>query len=205
MTTQRTKLVHCNTITYVYNYVSPKNITSFSFEDEAIQLQRSLASNFIDDYAVLGFTLSINADDVPFLQTRLENFLSHIAKRGLKYIAVLDLAKNQPCIHLMTNKPAKLTDQQLTSLWDNTVTSDYISYDEVLTRYATAAQKSRMLTPQYIFTSDKLKKPRPLHNDIADDFFYEREIMDADDCKIYEIFDEQYGTITVTEYINILQ
>lgn len=103
MKTLRTKLVHCGAITYVYNYESSKNITAFSFEDEFVQLQRSLAINFIDDYAVIGFTLSINIDEVPHLQTRLNNFLSHIAKRGLKYIAVLDIAKKDPCIHLVIN------------------------------------------------------------------------------------------------------
>ncbi|WP_036119304.1 hypothetical protein [Lysinibacillus sphaericus] len=186
MTTQRTKLVHCHTITYVYNYISPKNSTAFSFETEDVQLQRFILSNFIDDYAVLGFTLAINAEDVPFLQTRLDNFLLNIAKRGLKYIAVLDLAKEHPCVHLITNKSTKLTDQQLTNLWDNTVTIDYISYDELLTRYATVAQKTSMLTTQYIFTSGKLKKPRILHNDSADHFLYSSEIIDADECEVYE-------------------
>lgn len=203
MNIERTKLVHCGAITYVYNYESSKNITTFSFEDEIVQLQRSLATNFIDDYAVIGFTLSINIDEVPHLQTRLNNFLSHIAKRGLKYIAVLDMAKKQPCVHLITNKTAKLTDEQLTSIWDNKVIRDYISYDELLMRYATAARKSQMLTSQYIFTSDKLKKPRILHNDSADDFLYEREIMDVGTCDVYEISDPQHGIITVSEYMGI--
>lgn len=205
MHTLLTKLVHCGVITYVYNYESSKNITAFSFEDEAVQLQRSLATNFIDDYAVIGFTLSINTDDVPFLQTRLDNFLSHIAKRGLKYIAVLDLAKKHPCVHLITNKTAKLDDEQLSSIWGNKVIRDYISYDELLTRYATAAHKTSTYTNEYVFTSDKLKKPRILYNDSADDFLYSREIIDADECKVYEIFDEQYGMITVTKYINMPQ
>ncbi|WP_079524389.1 hypothetical protein [Solibacillus isronensis] len=203
MNIERTKLVHCGAITYVYNYESSENIKSFSFEDEFLQLQRSLAINFIDDYAVIGFTLSINTNDVSSLQTRLDNFLSNIAKRGLKYIAVLDIAKKHPCVHLITNKTAKLTDEQLTSIWGNKVIRGYISYDELLIRYATAARKSQMLTPQYLFTSDKLKKPRTFHNDAADVFFYEREIMDVGTCDVYEISDSQHGIITVSEYMGI--
>lgn len=203
MDTQRTKLVHCRAITYVYTYWNSKNIKNFSFESEAVQFQRSLAANFINDYAVLGFTLSINSEDIASLQTRLDEFLPHIAKRGLKYIAVLDLSSNHPCIHLITNKFTKLTDEQLTTIWGNKVVRDYNSYDELLIRYSTAVQKNHMLTHQYIFTSDKLKKPRILHNDAADNFFYVNEIMDADDCEVYSISDEQHGLITVNEYIRI--
>lgn len=203
MNIERIKLVHCGTITYVFNYASSENIKSFSFEDEAVHLQRSLATNFINDYAVIGFTLSINIDDIHFLQTRLDHFLSHIAKRGLRYIAVLDIAKKHPCVHLITNKTAKLTNEQLTAVWGNKVISDYISYDELLISYATAARESQMLTAQYIFTSDKLKKPRTLHNDSALDFYYKHEIMDAGTCDVYEISDPQYGIITVSEYMDI--
>lgn len=203
MNIERTKLVHCGTITYVYNYESSENIKCFSFEDEAVQLQRSLATNFIDDYVVIGFTLSINTDDASSLQARLDHFLSHIAKRGLRYIAVLDIAKKRPCVHLITNKTAKLTDEQLTSIWGNKVISDYISYNELLIRYATAARKSQKHTPQYIFTSDKLKKPCTLHNDSALDFYYKHEIMDVGTSDVYEISDPQHGIITVSEYMGI--
>lgn len=205
MNTQRTKLVHCYAGTYVYNYVSPKNITAFSFEDEAVQLHRSILSNFATDYVGSSFTLNIDhAEEASGLQRRLEDFLSKIARKGIQYIAVLDLNPMQHCVHLLTNRSNKRTNEQLTALWGNTVTKDCIYFDALLTRYATAVENTSMFTKPIIFRSNQLKKPCVLHNHAADNFLYTYQGITSSAFDVYEIVDEQYGVITVTEYKSFL-
>lgn len=204
MNTQRTKLVHCNAITYVYHYEANKNITAFRFEDEAVLLHRSLVLNFANDYVGASFTLTIDKEDVPFLQNRLDTFLSRIARKGLKYIAVLDLNREQPCVHLLTNRSNKRTNEQLTILWGNTVTKDRIYFEELCTRYTTAVKNTGMLSTPYIFSSKQLQEPCVLHNHVADDFLYKRGTLNTNNFNVYEIIDEQHGVITVTEYQSYL-
>lgn len=203
MNSQRTKLVHCGADTYVFNYVSPKNITAFSFENEAVHLKRSLLSNFAEDYVGSSFTLHIDQkEDVSGLEQRLNSFLSKIARHGIQYIAVLDLNPTQSCVHLLTNRSNKRTNEQLTALWGNTVTKDYISFNKLLVRYNTAVENTGLLITPVIFTSEQLKKPCILHNDAADNFLYTHATIATSTFNVYEILDEQYGVITVTEYQN---
>lgn len=201
MNTLRTKLVHCGAITYVYNYKSTKNITAFSFENEAVQLKRSLLLNFAEDYVGSSFTLHLDLDvDLSEVEQQLHCFLSKIARHGIQYIAVLDLNPAQSCIHLLTNRSNSRTNEQLTALWDATVTKDRISFEKLLVRYATAVENTNMFTTPVIFSSDQLKKPCVLHNHVADNFLYTNERITSYDFEVYEIIDEHYGTITVTEY-----
>lgn len=201
MNTQRTKLVHCGAVTYVYNYVSPKNIMTFSFEDEAEQLQRVLLMNFAEDYIGASFTLHINQEeDVSALEQQLNAFISKIARHGIQYIAALDLNPVQSCVHLLTNRSNKRTNEQLTALWGNTVTKDRISFETLLTRYATAICNTGSINSPTIFTVEQLKKPLILHNDAADNFLYNSAKICTDFFNVYELFDKQYGTVTVTEY-----
>ena len=201
MNTPLIKVVHCNAITYVYNYTYNKNISSFSFEDEFVQLKRLLATNFINDYVTTSFKLTITTDNLDSLHSRLQSFLEHFAKRGLKYIAVLDLTSEAPALHLVTNKFPSLSDEQLSTLWGDKVTVDYIDYETLLPFYYEIAKASSSLTSEYIFVSDKLKKPRTFHNDKAEDFLYTNDIFDAYEYEEYEVFDEQCGTIIVNKYI----
>ncbi|MGE7599916.1 hypothetical protein [Lysinibacillus fusiformis] len=201
MNTLRTKLVHCGAITYVYRYESSKNITAFSFENEAVQLNRSLLLNFAEDYVGSSFTLHLDQDfDLSEVEQRLHCFLSKIARHGIQYIAVLDLNPAQSCIHLLTNRSNNRTNEQLTAIWGATAIKDRISLKKLLVRYATAVENTSLLTTPVIFSSDQLKKPCVLHNHAADNFLYTNERITSYDFEVYEIIDEHYGTITVTEY-----
>lgn len=131
MMTEQKTLVQCGTITYVYTYNSAKTISKFSFEDEIVQLKRLLAKNFMNDFVTYSYKLNISYQDVEDLQSHLESFLEHFAKRGLKYIAVLDLARKKPCIYLITNKGSKLSNEQLSDAWGNKVCSRYVDYNEL--------------------------------------------------------------------------
>ena len=92
----RTKLVHCGDSTYIYNFESAKNIPTFSFENEAVQLKRSLILNFAEDYVGSSFTLHLEEEfDLSQVENRLNRFRSKIARRGIHYIAVLDLNTNK--------------------------------------------------------------------------------------------------------------
>lgn len=201
MNTLRTKLVHCGAITYVYNYEAPKNIMTFSFEDETVQLKRTLLLNFAEDYVGTSFTLHINQnEDLSKLEQRLNCLLSKIARHGIQYIAVLDLNPAQSCLHLLTNRSNNRTNEQLTAIWGATVIKDRISFDKLLTRYATAVENTSLLSTPVVFTSDRLKKPCVLHNHAADNFLYTNYSITSRAFNVSEMIDEQYGTITVTEY-----
>lgn len=201
MHTLRTKLVHCGAITYVYNYESSKNIPTFSFENEAVQLKRSLLLNFAEDYVGSSFTLHLDQDvDVSQVEKRLNHFLSKIARQGIQYIAVLDLNPVQSCIHLLTNRNNNRKNEQLTALWGATVIKERISFETLLVRYATAVENTGLLTTPVVFSSDQLKKPCVLHNHAADNFLYTNYRITSRTFNVYELIDEYYGTITVTEY-----
>ena len=204
MTFLKTKLVHCNNITYAYDYISSKNVSSFSFENEEVQLERLILTNFVDYYVTGDMRLGICEEDIPNLQERLHAFLQHFNKRGLKYLAVLDLSKKKPCVRLLVNKYPKLNEQQVNDVWGNKVTMNHQPYDELLTQYTKALRSTAAVSTECVFTSDKLKKPRVLHNNSADNFISERELLDCDEYSTYTIFDQEYGNITVNEYINIL-
>lgn len=203
MITEQQTLVQCGAISYVYNYRSANTISKFLFEDEGIQLTRLIATNFMDDFVNLSFKINIFPDDLEGLQQRLDTFLEHFAKRGLKYIAILDLARQKPAIHLLTNKSPKLSDDQLSEVWGNKVCSRYVDYNELQEVFPNFANKSSSLTTEYVFMSANLKKPRILHNDAALDYLYAHDIFDDFEYEEYKLHDERCGTVVVHKYINL--
>ncbi|MEK4080456.1 hypothetical protein [Solibacillus sp. FSL K6-1126] len=198
-----TKLVHCNTITYVYDYNSWKNAARFSFENEVVQLKRIILTNFVEHYVTRYMRLEVCEQDIPSLQNRLQSFLQHFNKRGFRYLAVLDLSNKKPCVRLITNKEPNLSEQQFNEIWGNKVTIDHQPYDDLLDQYAQAIQSTTDVTTERVFISDKLKKPRVAHNEVADRFIEKHELLDCDEYFTYEIFDKDYGIILVNEYRNI--
>lgn len=196
MSTHKTKLVHCNTITYVYDYVSSRNISTFTFENESVRLQRLILTNFVEYYTVHKLVLNITTQQISTLQSQLEHFLSHIAKKGLKYLAVLQNDEHS-CLHVLTNKPIDLTPHELTELWGDIVELDILPYNVLLNEFIGLASDNQ------IFTSNNLKKPRIMHNKLADAFIEEHELLESDEYDTYEIQDEKYGVIIVNEYRNI--
>ncbi|MFJ7369380.1 hypothetical protein ACIQVU_08075 [Lysinibacillus sp. NPDC098008] len=216
MSTHKTKLVHCNTITYVYDYVSSSNISNFTFEDESLQLQRLILTNFVKEYLVDKLVLNVDKQKLSTLKPKLLRFLSaiessasshqleYLSSFGIKirpkYLAILQNDDERSCLHVLTNTRAHFTDQRLTELWGDSVQLDVLPYTYILNEFATLISNNN----NKAFKSNNLEKPLILHNEMADDFIEKHNLLESDEYHTYEIKDsKRRTTVTVNEYRNI--
>jgi len=101
---------------------------------------------------------------------------------------------------MLTNTKAHFTDQRLTELWGDSIQLDVLPYNYILNEFATFISNSN----NKAFKSNNLEKTLILHNEMADDFIEEHNLLESDEYHAYEIKDSKNRTtVTVNEYRNI--
>lgn len=195
MNSMKTKLVKCNKVVYTFDYSHSKNVSQFLFENESIQLQRLILTNFVEDYVVTYFTIELPLNiDTDIIKDHLKTF-QH--QKSVKYIAVLEKAihDSKSYLHILINKTADF----LPALWQDTLTIDALPYDELLNFYS----KIYLDNGTLFSSNETLKKPRVMHNEKADDYINEYDLLDCIDYSTHEIFDDTYGNIIVNVYADL--
>lgn len=200
------KAVSCNNITFAYHCMTDENVQTFSFENDEVQLQRLLLTNFIDVYLVDHYTLTIPVSETTTdVKERLETFMLHFG--NCKYIAILDLTENfsdssTAVIHLITDTSAQLDLTQLSTLWGDVVAWHISPFDEVLSHYNEALHSVKEKHSEYLFTSE-LQEPKTLHNSRAFSYLDKKDIINCDWQNSYKLVDANHGEVYVYEYVNI--
>lgn len=169
------KLVDCNNIAFTYDYMSNKNVQAFSFENDELQLQRLLLTNFVDVYLVTHYTLTVPiSETMTGLKERLENFMEYFGGKSSTYLALLDLTTQAAdpslaVVHLITNQSAQLDIEQLSTLWGNTVTWEISAFEDLLDGYTCALRSVKDTDSEYLFMNN-LQEPKVLYNWKAIDY-----------------------------------
>ncbi|GEM_PF-4748165 len=191
------KLVDCNNITYAYHCLNLRNVQAFSFENDELQLQRLLLTNFVDVNLVAHYTLAIPASEtMTDLKQRLENFIEHFGGKNCTYLALLDLTKQfdggpLAVVHLITNQSAHLDIEQLSKLWGNTVEWDISPFEDLLENYTKALNSVKNLHSEYLFTNN-LEEPKVLYIENAYSNLNKNELTNSNCQNTFEIIDPEY-------------
>lgn len=206
----KSKLVSCHRITYAYYTMTKENIKkhALAIEDEALDLQRLLLTNFIDEYLVAHYTLDISlhaaATDV---KARVEHLMDYFGGKNCTYIALLDVTPhpdNLPLakVHLITNQSSGLTIDELSAIWGNTVHWEITPFEDVLELYTNALQSVKDTYNNYLFKQN-LQQPKILYNGKALDYLDQKHFKNCEWKNKYEFIDPNYGKIYAEEFINI--
>ncbi|WP_342471987.1 hypothetical protein MHH70_16295 [Metasolibacillus sp. FSL H7-0170] len=202
------KVVGCSRITFAYFAQTDTKLQTLAIENDETILQRLLLTNFIDEYLVAHYTLTITLDEASSkIKERVEDFIEYFGGEDCTYLALLDITpfpNNLPLakVHLITNQSSGHTIDELSALWGNTVTWDITPFEDLLAAYTLGLQSVKTGYSDYMFMNN-LQQPKTLYNGKAFAYLDKDDIRNCDWEHTYQFFDPYYGKIYAYEYVNI--
>ncbi|MCM3602466.1 hypothetical protein M3175_17165 [Robertmurraya korlensis] len=226
---QQTKLVHCGSTIFVYDFHSRGNKTKELGLEQGVNgsithMKRLLLTNFVDDRLLATFRLRIPLNEYEQAQERLNLFVKHLKKtyshRHIKYLAVtetsFDKHQEYAFIHLIADiEIDKLTialngdifeeteEDYFKNLWKDELCISVFSSEELLDTFISVYTKS--LTSKILRQYPKsfhaaLKQPLVLWNEEAELFIKNHNLINDAQHLSDEIYDELAGFVNVNEY-----
>ncbi|MGS2780550.1 hypothetical protein ACVBAX_25175 [Robertmurraya sp. GLU-23] len=226
---QQTKLVHCGSTIFVYDFYSRGNKTKElgleqGFNGRITHMKRLLLTNFVDDRLLATFYLRIPLKEYEQVQKRLNLFVKHLKKsssqNSIKYLAVTETSSDKhqeyAYIHLITDiEIDQLTislngdifeeteEDYFKNLWEDELCISVFSSEELLETFISAYTKS--LTSNILRQYPKsfhaaLKQPLILWNEEAESFIKNHNPINDRQHLSDEIYDEVAGFVNVNEY-----
>ncbi|QNF28522.1 hypothetical protein [Metabacillus elymi] len=227
--TQQTKLVHCGSTTFVYDFNSRNIIKNLGFEKDNFKgsithLRRLLLTNFIDERILVTFSLTVSLSDYNEITKKLFNFIHEIkelsGKNQIKYLALLELPLEEDNTYGQIKLVTDIEILELTIALEEVLgeeleygyfklkCGDDVSYDvyspkELLNAFSLAYRNS--LTCNHfkgypkLFKS-QLQEPLILWNAEADTFIKEQNLINCPKYNSDEIYDNIAGFVIINEY-----